>query len=73
MTSVHRSGDGLGIHQPGSNAQGRVRDRANCPAVTRFNFRTIQLCHPTPIAPAAVKFDRRCSNLAETFASVHCR
>jgi hypothetical protein len=39
------SGDGLGIHQPGSivqvtkRRQGRARDRAMCPAVARFNLR----------------------------------
>jgi hypothetical protein len=43
------SGDGLGIHQPGSNTRGgdlvatapsgRARDRAMCPAVARFNRR----------------------------------
>jgi hypothetical protein len=43
------SGDGLGIHQPGSMtrgfaverqpASGRARDRAMCPAVARFNGR----------------------------------
>jgi hypothetical protein len=42
---THTSGDGLGIHQPGSNTQGfaiqhqapsgRARNRAKCPAVTR--------------------------------------
>lgn len=41
------SGDGLGIHQPGSNTRGgfftatapsgRARDRAKCPAVARSN------------------------------------
>lgn len=29
------SGGGLGIHEPRSNAQGRARIRAKCPAVTR--------------------------------------
>jgi hypothetical protein len=46
-TSFSSSGDGLGIHQPGSMtrgfaverqpASGRARDRAMCPAVARFN------------------------------------
>lgn len=46
-TSISSSGDGLGIHQPGSMtrgfaverqpASGRARDRAMCPAVARFN------------------------------------
>jgi hypothetical protein len=30
----YSSGDGLGIQQPGSNEQGRARDRAKCPAVS---------------------------------------
>lgn len=44
------SGDGLGIHEPGSNMQGgfsiatalpgRARDRAMCPAVARSSFRS---------------------------------
>lgn len=46
-SSNFSSGDGLGIHQPGSMtrgfasprqpASGRARDRAKCPAVARFN------------------------------------
>jgi hypothetical protein len=46
LPSGSSSGDGLGIHQPGSNTRGtrakvktpsgRARDRAMCPAVARF-------------------------------------
>ena len=48
--SIHSSGDGLGILEPGSNTSGgfftatarsgRARDRAMCPAVARNSWRT---------------------------------
>ena len=37
-TSLSSDG-GLGIHEPGSNEQGRARDRAKCPAVIRSSLR----------------------------------
>jgi hypothetical protein len=44
LSNEFTSGDGLGIHQPGSTVpvtprrQGRARDRVICPAVTRSSF-----------------------------------
>jgi len=58
------SGDGLGIHHLGSNGQGRARDRAICPAVTR---------NRSDVARSAGNSDTRQASVSRAPAAIRSR